>query len=313
MIRVGVSSCLLGQKVRYDGGHKRDPFLTEVFGRFVEWVPLCPEVELGLGIPREPIRLVRNGADVSLVGERSGTDHTRAMRAWSRKRVRQLDELDLCGFVLKKGSPSCGMERVRVYDRNRVPSKTGRGVFADLLLSQLESLPVEEEGRLNDPRLRENFVERVFAYRRLRSLFSGRWTVGDLVSFHTVHKLQLLAHSPKEYRELGGLVAEAKRIPRKVVRSRYESDFMRALSRRATPRRHVNVLQHILGQVRGRVDEGIREEIHGMIEDYRTGLIPLVVPITLLAHYVRLAEIPCIRDQVYLQPHPKELMLRNHV
>jgi uncharacterized protein YbbK (DUF523 family) len=210
-IRVGISSCLLGQKVRYDGGHKRDAFLTDVFGPFVEWVPVCPEVEFGMGIPRESIRLVRDGEDVRLVGERSRTDYTATMRPWVRKRARELEKFDLCGYVLKKDSPSCGMERVRVYDANGVPSKTGRGLFADALISHFEALPVEEEGRLNDARLRENFVERVFAYHRLRALFSGRWTLGKLVAFHTAHKLQLLAHSPAGYRELGRLVASARR------------------------------------------------------------------------------------------------------
>jgi uncharacterized protein YbgA (DUF1722 family)/uncharacterized protein YbbK (DUF523 family) len=312
-IRVGISSCLLGQKVRYDGGHKRDAFLTDVFGPFVEWVPVCPEVEFGMGIPRESIRLVRDGEDVRLVGERSRTDYTATMRPWVRKRARELEKFDLCGYVLKKDSPSCGMERVRVYDANGVPSKTGRGLFADALISHFEALPVEEEGRLNDARLRENFVERVFAYHRLRALFSGRWTLGKLVAFHTAHKLQLLAHSPAGYRELGRLVAEGKKLPRPALRARYEAGFMQALSKRATPRRHVNVLHHIMGHFRGRLDDEARAELRRLIDDYRAGLIPLVVPITLLAHYVRRLGVSYLLGQVYLEPHPKELMLRNHV
>jgi uncharacterized protein YbgA (DUF1722 family)/uncharacterized protein YbbK (DUF523 family) len=304
---------LLGQKVRYDGGHKRDRFLTDVFGPFVQWVPVCPELEFGLGVPREPIRLVRRGEEVHLVGERSGSDHTRAMHAWAEKRVRQLEKFELCGYVLKKDSPSCGMERVRLYDENKVPSKTGRGLFAEVLISHFESLPVEEEGRLNDPRLRENFVERVFAYHRLRHLFSGRWTLGNLVAFHTAHKLQLLAHSPAEYRELGRLVAEAKTLARSTLRETYEAGFMRGLSKRATPRKHCNVLQHIMGHFRGRLDDGPRAELLRVIEEYREGLIPLVVPITLLGHYVRRLQVSYLLGQVYLEPHPKELMLRNHV
>jgi uncharacterized protein YbgA (DUF1722 family)/uncharacterized protein YbbK (DUF523 family) len=310
---VGISSCLLGQKVRYDGGHKRDSFLTDVFGPFVEWVPICPEVEFGMGIPREPIRLVWRGEDVRLVAERSGTDYTRPMRAWARKCVRQLEELELCGYVLKQDSPSCGMERVRVYSPESMPSKTGRGVFAGALISHFESLPVEEEGRLNDARLRENFVERVFAYHRLRSFFAERWTLGTLVAFHTAHKLQLLAHSPVDYRELGRLVADSKGVPRSTLRATYEAGFMRALSKRATPRRHVNVLHHILGHFRGRLDDEARAELRSLIDDYREGLIPLVVPITLLGHYVRKLSVSYLSGQCYLEPHPKELMLRNHV
>ncbi len=312
-IRLGISSCLVGEKVRYDGGHRRDAFLTDVFGPFVEWVPVCPEVEFGMGIPREPIRLVRRGPAVHLVGERSGTDYTRTMASWVRRRVRQLESFDLCGYVLKKDSPSCGMERVRVYDPNGVPSKTGRGLFADALISRFEGLPVEEEGRLNDARLRENFVERVFAYHRLHALFSGRWTLGRLVAFHTAHRLQLLAHSPADYRELGRLVAEAKKLPRPTLRTTYEAGFMQALSKRATPRRHVNVLHHILSHFRGRLDHEARAELLQLIDDYREGLIPLVVPITLLGHYVRKLGIAHLMGQLYLEPHPKELMLRNHV
>jgi uncharacterized protein YbgA (DUF1722 family)/uncharacterized protein YbbK (DUF523 family) len=298
---------------RYDGGHKHDRFLTDILGRFVEWVPVCPEVELGMGIPREAIRLVRAGDDIRLIGERSQTDHTHAMRTWARKRVRQLEELELCGYVLKKDSPSCGMERVRVYDPNRMPAKTGRGIFAEALISHLECLPVEEEGRLNDARLRENFVERVFAYRRLRSLFAQRWTLGQLVAFHTAHKLQLMAHSPAHYRELGRLVAEGKSFPRAELRERYEQTFMKALSKLATPRRHVNVLQHVLGHFRERLESDARAELLSLIQEYRAGLLPLIVPITLIHHHVRRLDVPYLTGQVYLQPHPKELMLRNHV
>ena len=183
-IRIGVSSCLLGQNVRYDGGHKKDDFLTGQLGPFVEFVPLCPEVEVGMGIPRPSIRLERRGEEVRLVDPKNGLDHTDAMRGWARKRVGEIERLDLCGYVLKKDSPSCGMERVRVYAKS-VATRSGRGLFAEELLARLPLLPVEEEGRLNDPELRENFVERVFGYRRLKNLFQGRWTVGDLVRFHT--------------------------------------------------------------------------------------------------------------------------------
>jgi uncharacterized protein YbgA (DUF1722 family)/uncharacterized protein YbbK (DUF523 family) len=311
-IRVGVSACLLGREVRYDGGHKRDRFLTDTLGPFVEWVPVCPEVEVGMSIPREPIRLVRRDGEIRLVAERSGTDHTRAMREWTRRRLRDLERLDLCGWVLKKDSPSCGMERVRVHVGSGV-ARTGRGLFADELMRAFTCLPVEEEGRLNDPALRENFVERVFAYRRLRSLFHGRWTLGGLVAFHTAHKLQLLAHSPADHRALGALVAGAKRRPRPEVRAQYETSFMRALAHLATPRRHVNVLHHALGWLRPHLGAGARAELLGLIADHGAGLVPLVVPLTLLRHHVREHQVAYLAGQVYLEPHPKELMLRNHV
>jgi uncharacterized protein YbgA (DUF1722 family)/uncharacterized protein YbbK (DUF523 family) len=312
-IRIGVSSCLLGREVRYDGGHKRDRFLTDVLGPFVEWVPVCPEVEVGMGIPREPIRLVSVEGQTRLVAERSGTDHTDAMRAWAQRRLRQLEKLDLCGYVLKKASPSCGMERVRVYGKGAVPSYDGRGMFADELMSLFAALPIEEEGRLNDPDLRENFIERVFAYRRLRSLFAARWTRGAVVAFHAAHKLQVLAHSQRCYRELGRLVADLKQLPRDEFRQQYETGFMRALDRRATRRSHVNVLQHMLGYLRGRIGDTARRDLVEVIEDYANGLLPLIVPVTLFRHYVSCLGIEYLDGQVYLEPHPKELLLRNHV
>lgn len=312
-IRIGISACLLGEKVRYDGGHKRDAYLVETFGRYVEWVPVCPEVEMGLGTPRETLRLVRTGGDTRLVMPKTGADHTEAMRAYASRRIAELAEEDLCGYILKKDSPSCGMERVRVFDAHGVPAKSGRGLFAEALLQYSPHLPVEEEGRLTDPRLRENFVERVFAYRRLRTLFAGRRKVGELVAFHTAHKLLLMAHSPKAYESLGRLVAGAKAVPRAELRERYETEFMRALGAIATAKRQVNVLLHILGYFRMHLDDDSRRELLSVIEDYRRGLVPLIVPITLIRHYVRRFDVTYLRGQIYLEPHPKELMLRNHV
>jgi uncharacterized protein YbgA (DUF1722 family)/uncharacterized protein YbbK (DUF523 family) len=313
LVRVGVSACLLGEKVRYDGGHKRDSFLADTFGRFVEWVPVCPEVEAGLGTPREPIRLVRHEGGTQLLTVKTGVDHTARMAEYARRKVEDLAALDLSGYVLKKDSPSCGMERVKVYDPNGAPARTGRGLFAEALLARVPNLPVEEEGRLSDPRLRENFVERVFAYRRLRDLFGGRWSVGALVRFHTAHKLVLLAHATTAYQALGRLVARAAGLPRAELRARYESGFMQALSIVATPRRHANVLLHMAGYFKTTLDEGSRHELLGAIEDYRQGLVPLIVPITLVRHHVRHLGVPYLAGQVYLDPSPKELMLRNHV
>jgi uncharacterized protein YbgA (DUF1722 family)/uncharacterized protein YbbK (DUF523 family) len=312
-IRVGISTCLLGEPVRYDGGHKRNSYLVETLGRYVEWIPVCPEVELGLGTPRETLRLVRIGENVRMVMPKTGQDHTEGMRTFAESRVRELEAEDLCGYILKKDSPSCGMERVRVFDAHGVPAKSGRGLFAEALLRHFPNLPVEEEGRLSDPRLRENFIERVFAYRRLRTLCAARWKTGELVAFHTAHKLLLMAHSPKAYGNLGRLVAEAKKTPRAALRERYEAEFMQALAHIATAKRHANVLQHIVGYFREKLDADSRRELLSLIEDYRRGLVPLIVPITLIRHYVRRFEVAYLRGQIYLEPHPKELMLRNHV
>jgi uncharacterized protein YbbK (DUF523 family) len=236
-IRIGVSACLLGDEVRYDGGHKRDSFLTNVLGPLVEWVKVCPEVESGMGTPRESIRLVDEGGRIRLLTVKTGIDHTDSMTAFSATRVIALGDEDLCGYVLKKDSPSCGMTRVKVYRGKGPAAKTGVGVFAQALLARFPHLPVEEEGRLTDPRLRENFTERVFAYRRLRDLFESPWTIGDLVRFHTAHKLVLLAHATQAYTRLGRFVAGAKSADRAAVRARYTAGFMEALTEVATPTR----------------------------------------------------------------------------
>jgi uncharacterized protein YbgA (DUF1722 family)/uncharacterized protein YbbK (DUF523 family) len=312
-IRLGISTCLLGEPVRFDGGHKRDPFLVETFGRHVEWVPVCPEVESGLPTPRDTLRLVNADGRLRMVMPKTGLDHTDAMRTYARRRVAELEQAGLCGFVLKKDSPSCGMERVKVYGAHGAPARSGRGLFAQALIDALPLLPVEEEGRLCDPRLRENFVERVFAYGRLRDLFAPRWSIADLVRFHTAHKLLLLAHSPAAYAALGRLVARAKEVGRQAARDRYERDFMAALAIVATPRRHANVLQHMAGYFRDGLDEADRKELADLVEQYRLGLVPLVVPLTMVQHHVRRLGIDYLAGQVYLAPHPRELMLRNHV
>lgn len=311
-IRIGVSSCLLGQNVRYDGGHKKDDFVTGLLGRFVEFVPVCPEVEVGMSIPRPTIRLERRGEAVHLVDPKNGVDHTEAMQRWAERKVAELGKLDLCGYVLKKDSPSCGMERVRVYAKG-APIKSGRGIFAAELLDRLPLLPVEEEGRLNDPELRENFVERVFAYRRLKDLFRGRWTVGDLVRFHTAEKLLLLAHDPEGYRQLGRIVARAKETPREELPGRYGEIFMRSMAKPATLGKQTNVLQHMAGYFKDTLPDDEKAEMHDAIRDYRRKLVPLVVPLTLIRHHVRKQKVAYLDGQTHLAPHPKELMLRNHV
>jgi uncharacterized protein YbgA (DUF1722 family)/uncharacterized protein YbbK (DUF523 family) len=299
--------------VRFDGGHKRDRFVTDLLGSFVEWVPVCPEFEVGMGIPRPALRLVREGDGLRLVEIKSGRDHTRSMERYAARRVRALRDLDLCGYVLKKDSPSCGMTRVKVYGGKGMPKREGLGLYASALIEAFPNLPVEDEGRLNDPGLRENFVERVFAYRRLRRLFGGRWTNGQVVAFHTAHKLQLMAHSPDAFRALGRWVASVKRAPRAGFRERYERGFAEALAKIASPGRNANVLQHAAGHLKKRLDPASRAELADLIHDYRRRLVPLVVPITLIRHHARRHEIEYLNGQTYLEPHPKELMLRNHV
>ena len=312
--RIGISACLLGDEVRFDGGHKRDPFLTDVLGGHVEWVRVCPEVEVGMGTPRETLRLVRgDDGRVRMQTTRTGIDHTDSMTVWAARRLKQLAQEDLSGYVLKKDSPSCGMERVKVFSASGMPERNGRGIYAEALLARFPNLPIEEEGRLSDPRLRENFIERVFAYRRLRAFFQGRWTPGGLVSFHTAHKMSLLAHSPAAYTALGRLVAGAGDLPRVQLRERYEHDFMQTMKIVSTTSRHTNVLMHMAGHLKRLVDPPSRAELMTCIDEYRRGLVPLVVPLTLLRHYVRLHDVAYLANQTYLEPHPRELMLRNRV
>lgn len=314
-IRIGVSSCLLGRKVRYDGGHKRDAFLTETLEPFVEWVPVCPELELGLGVPREPIRLVGRAEAPRLLAERSGADHTEAMRAWAEERVAELATEDLSGYVTKKDSPSCGMERVRVHPAGGGgrPRRDGVGAFTRVLLKTLPLLPVEEEGRLHDPALRESFVERVFAYARWKAALAAGMSRAGLVSFHTAHKLTLLAHHPAAYRRLGALVGGQGRRPMPAVQADYGAGLMEALRVPATRGRHTNVLQHMLGYFREVLGEDDRGELEQVVADFGRGLVPLVVPLTLFRHHVRRHGVEYLAGQVYLDPDPKELRLRNHV
>ena len=314
LIRIGISACLLGQEVRFDGGHKRDRFLTDVLGPHVEWVPVCPEVEMGLGTPRETLRLERAGTRLRMITTRTGVDHTEGMRGWAVRRLDELAREDLTGYVLKKDSPSCGMERVKVYAAGGgMAARDGRGVFAEALLARFPLLPVEEEGRLGDPRLRENFIERVFAFRRLKGLFGPRWSLGSLVAFHTAHKMALLAHSTTAYQELGRLVAGGRAMPRAELRHAYETGFMKTLSIPATTRRQTNVLMHMAGHLKKLVDGASRQELADCIDEYRRGLVPVVVPLTLIRHHVRVHDVQYLKGQTYLEPHPRELMLRNHV
>ena len=315
-LRIGVSACLLGREVRFDGQHKRDAFLVDALGPFVEFVPVCPEVEVGMSIPREPVRLVGAARSPHMVGQRSGDDWTARMTAFSERRVNALARESLSGYVLKKDSPSCGLSRVKLYPSeapDAAPDRVGQGLFAAALTRAFPHLPIEEEGRLNDPHLRESFIERVFAYHRLQSLWATRWTLRSLIDFHTANKMSLLSHDEPGYRRLGRLVATAKSLPRAQLRERYQAGFMTALEKLATRGGHVNVMTHMLGHFSARLEQVARRELLGVVEDYRRGLVPLIAPLTLVRHYVRTLKVEYLLGQTYLDPHPKELMLRNRV
>lgn len=312
-IKIGISACLLGQKVRYDGGHRLDPFLAATLGQFVEFVPVCPEVECGLGVPREPMRLSGDPANPRLVIIKTDRDLTNRMQQWAEKRVQELETEKLCGFIFKSRSPSSGMARVKVYTGpNRPPSKTGVGLFARVFMDHFPLLPAEEDGRLHDPLLRENFITRIFVMQRWRELLAGRKSRGGLVVFHTAHKLLVLSHSEKHYRQMGRLVAQAKDKPLTGLFREYEKLLLSALRLKATAKKQSNVLMHMLGYFKKQLAADEKQELLEIIEQYRNGLIPLIVPVTLINHYVRKYRQEYLAGQLYLNPHPLELKLRNH-
>ncbi len=311
-IKLGISSCLLGNKVRFDGGHKFDPFLANILGQYADYVPVCPEVESGFPVPREAFRLVGDPDRPRLLTRQSGLDATPQMERWIAGKLPQLEKAGLCGFIFKSRSPSSGMERVKVYNDKGMAEKKGVGIFARALMDRLRLLPVEEEGRLQDIGLRENFIERIFAYRRWRELAAGGATAGKLVDFQRRHKYLLMAHSPEMTRRLGKLVAAAGTRPLSGILPEYEELLMTALKQKATVRKHVNVLQHMLGYFKKQLDDFDKREMLGLIEKYHQNLVPLIVPVTLLKHYIDKFQEPYLKDQYYLDPHPLELKLRNH-
>lgn len=313
-IRLGISTCLLGENVRYDGGHKLDRFLVNTLGQYVEWVPVCPEVEIGLPVPRESLRLVGDPAAPRLVTLKSGQDYTQRMQTWARERLEHLAGVNIHGFIFKRGSPSSGLYRVKIYTAEGMPSHSGAGIFPREVMKRFPLLPLEEEGRLHDMHLRENFIDRVFAYYRWTHLLEENPTPGGLVKFHTAHKLTLMAHNPARYQEMGRLVAQAGSTPWEKLATQYGRLLMDGLGEVTSPGKHTNVLQHVMGFLKDMLPREDKAELLAYIEDYRKGLVPLIVPLTLLQHHLRRYPVPdWVHQQVYLHPYPKELMLRNHV
>ncbi len=311
-IRVGVSACLLGQRVRYDGGHKADPFMIETLGRYVCWVPVCPEMEIGLGAPREALRLQGDAAVPSLIATVSERDHTARMQRFAAQRLSQLAELGLHGYILKKNSPSCGMTGVRVYGSSGSPRRSGRGLFARDLMARLPWLPVEEEGRLQDAGLREHFVERVYACHRWRGFLALNPAPHDMVWFHTRNKLSLMAHSRSHDQALGRLVARCGEGLSEEFLGAYGGLFMAVLKVRATRKKHANVLSHIQGYLKRHLGKSEKAALTACIDDYRQGLVPLTVPLDLLRDHFRCYPCPYVEAQTYLNPYPDDLMRLLH-
>ena len=311
-LRLGIARCLLGENVRYDGTHKLDPYLRDTLGSFVEWVPVCPEVECGMSVPREPVRLAGDPESPRLVGRNSGEDWTEHMRAWGEKKLAILEKEDLCGWIFRYGSPSNGMSRVKVYGTGGMPTRSGTGLWAGMVMDHFPFLPFEDDGRLRNPAIRENFISRVFTLKRWRDAMAGGRTPGALVEFHTRHKLLAMAHSVEAYRTLGKLVARAGSEDVDTLCDAYFRELSRALALRQTTKKNVNVLSHAMGYFKRDLPAAEKAELLTVIEQYHRGLIPLIVPITLLNHHVRKYGKEYLAKQYYLNPYPAELMLRNH-
>ncbi|WP_200891774.1 YbgA family protein [Candidatus Brocadia sinica] len=309
---MGISSCLLGEKVRYDGRHKLDRFITDTLGQYFEWVPVCPECEYGLPVPREPLRLVGRPESPRLITIKTGIDHTEKMLQWAEKKLGELEQENLCGFIFKSKSPSSGIVGVKMYTPSGIPSQRGAGIFGGAFMKHFPLIPVIDDGRLHNPQLRENFIENVFVFQRWQKIQKSK-SINDLVEFHTNHKLLMLAHSPRHYSSLGQLVASAKRVKQEDLFSAYIQGFTEGMRLLATPKKNANVLLHISGYFKKLISADEKQELLEIIENYRMSFIPLIVPITLIKHYVRKYNIAYLQRQHYLNPHPMELMLRNHV
>ncbi|MEZ5528863.1 MAG: DUF523 and DUF1722 domain-containing protein [Porticoccaceae bacterium] len=311
-IPVGISACLLGEEVRHNGGHKRDAYITGTLSAYFSFHSFCPEVGIGMGVPRPAIRLVTTDGRIRARGSRDGEfDVTEALEDYSRQQFSNLEHLS--GMILKRASPSCGMERVKVYNDKNMPHPEGSGIFARELMAGFPLLPVEEEGRLGDPALRENFLQRVFIYHRWRTGYHPLLSVQKLTEFHARHKLIYMSHDQDRSRELGRIAASASIDNVETVASEYIALAMQTLKKVATRRNHVNVLQHIQGYLKKQLDADDKQELLDVFERYRKGEIPLIVPITLLKHHFRKAPDAYIEQSWYMSPYPEELKLRNLV
>ena len=310
-IRLGLSACLGGEKVRYDGGHRLEPLISGTLGQYLEFTPVCPEVECGLGVPREPMRLVgRTGSPPRLLTVHSGRDLTRRLLVWARRRVEELAREDLSGFIFKSASPSCGPARVKVHHERGAPPATGPGLFARVFMAHLPLVPVVDEEQLHDPELRENFMERLFFQRRWREFLGQGPDKGQLAAFHDRHRLQILAHSPGHGRRLEQLLA-AETLPLPEALSAYQTLALAALMLPATSRKNLRILDHLLGRLKQTLSRQEREELRRAVDSYRRGETPLIVPVTLINHYADKYRQGSLQGS-YLHPHPLELKLRYH-
>lgn len=309
LIPVGISSCLLGENVRFDGGHKNNSYIVHTLGGYFKFIPFCPEVDIGLGVPREPIRLTVEGSETRCVGTKTKTLDVTAQLIASAEQQRKWHS-EIFGYILKKDSPSCGMQRVKLYRDDQV-ERSGVGIYAYQLMQNFPNLPVEEEGRLGDPVLRENFIQRVFIYQRWKRFLADRPSWSGLTEFHARHKLILFSHDQNMARDLGRKLSQASSLDIDEYADEYLNDMMAILKVKATRGNHVNVLQHIQGYLKKHLDSDDKSELSDSIEQYRLGYLPLIVPITLLRHHFMKYPDDYIDHSYYMHPYPNELMLLN--
>ncbi|UPQ90203.1 YbgA family protein [Vibrio sinaloensis] len=309
-IKIGISSCVLGEKVRFDSGHKISKFVTKELAPYFEFVPVCPEVGSGMPVPRPTIRLISDQERIALVETKDSTkDHTDTMINYSKNKVAQLESEKLCGYIVCAKSPTCGMERVKVYSKNNSEA-IGVGLYTNELMKAMPWLPVEEDGRLNDPVLKENFITRIYSLYDFYQSMGDEPTRGKIVAFHSRYKLTLMAHHPASYKELGSLVANIKEYDIDEFFKLYRLGLMNAMAHRASRKNNTNVLMHIQGYFKRHLDKEQKQELRRVIDEYREGLLPLLAPLTLLKHYLNAHPDDYLAGQAFLQPHPQELRLR---
>lgn len=312
-LKIGISSCLLGNKVRYDGNHKLDHYITETLGQFFQFIHLCPEVDCGLGIPREAMHLVGDPSSPHLLTIKTQIDLTERFCKWTDDKLVSLSSENLCGFIFKAKSPSCGLGDTKIYDDKNDSIRKSSGLFTNKFAKRFPLVPVIDDGRLHNQGLRENFIERVFVYARWQQYLKNKPECSDLIKFHQIHKLLIMAHSPQKQHALGKMVSNCGKDFSVRLQNEYIKELMKTLSLSATVKKNTNVLQHIAGYFKKKLSSDQKIELQEIIENYHRGQVPLIVPVTILKHYVRSFKEPYLMNQIYLAPHPMELMLRNHV
>lgn len=311
-IKIGISACLIGENVRFDRGHARDLYITETLAKYVEFVPLCPELACGMGVPREQVRQVDCGGEIRLIGQDSAEDWSDRMTSWCKRVLPGLDEEGLDGFILKGRSPSCGLQQSKVFSTTGKPPRSNSGFFARQLMEMFPILPTESNDRLQNPILRENFIRQIFVLKRWRELIERGQQIGHLVDFHTRHKMLIRSHDLRGYRQLGKLLGESSVFNTDEIFDTYGVLLFRSLALKATPKKNSDVLMHAMGYFKRELDSGDKQELLAMILAYKSGKIPLIMPITLIKHYARKLDKPYLTQQYFFSPHPSELKLLNH-